>query len=750
METPPVQPTTFTAPEGAYTLTPTHFPATFFPTLFTSNGPPAIPAKVCTVSVWYPPKKEGGLGGLLGIGGGGTKEASGDSPTFTSAGEDASGGPGGSSTSGGEKDSFYGSSVSTGVSYKATSTGNTISSAGGFLGRSITGMTSNHSSSHPSGSLYPNGLSGSGGKEGIAHHGLAAYSAHPRPRSNVRSTSSSFVTRVQTLEGITKLLAERAKGGEEVRWMFWNLGRVWGWVEVGCKAKEPLTRITFAANITCHSVSHSTARPDLVDVFIGFSTGDIVWIDPTTGRYSRLNKAGIIHPHPVLHLIPHPASPSLLFAVHQDGCIFVYSLDREDPVSSYTIPWDASSSVPVPGSDTDPLGGSSGGLYVWKNLPGGKEGEKEKDKEKAKLVGRNPVCLWRITGAWSDGLDGDRAHRTNGSSGGSASWEGSLESFEDGQSGTHSTGSTGSHSARPSGNIGLSSPASGTSFQPNGGPPKKNQRKGGTGWAFRGKGKGKGGITAAAISPDGRSMGVCDESGLLRVIDVFGNRVTDVYAAYFGSLTCLAWSPDSRFLLIGGQDDLISVISIWEERVVARCQGHSSFVTGLNWDPDRCEPAKGRYRFGSVGEDGKILLWDFTPALLRTHHLHHRNVGSTASLLSPDTTRDGRDSERVKFHHAPKRNDVPVLQAVCLKIMEACTLTEIHFVRDAICLVSRAASIRFFARPPAKQKSANPVRGRRKRASSAATTTYGSYVIPSGSRSGENGKNISGGEIRVH
>src|SRR6202035_3283047 len=48
------------------------------------------------------------------------------------------------------------------------------------------------------------------------------------------------------------------------------------------------------------------------------------------------------------------------------------------------------------------------------------------------------------------------------------------------------------------------------------------------------------------------------------------------------------------------------LFSPWEQRVVARCQGHSSFVSAVAFDELRCD---GRtYRFGSVGEDNKLIL----------------------------------------------------------------------------------------------------------------------------------------------
>lgn len=74
----------------------------------------------------------------------------------------------------------------------------------------------------------------------------------------------------------------------------------------------------------------------------------------------------------------------------------------------------------------------------------------------------------------------------------------------------------------------------------------------------------------------------------------------------------------------GGQDDLVTIYSPWEQRVVARCQGHSSFVSALAFDEIRCD---GRtYRFGSVGEDNKLILVR-TFALRAIHELNPFPVG---------------------------------------------------------------------------------------------------------------------------
>ena len=91
-------------------------------------------------------------------------------------------------------------------------------------------------------------------------------------------------------------------------------------------------------------------------------------------------------------------------------------------------------------------------------------------------------------------------------------------------------------------------------------------------------------------------------------------RLTDVYTSYYGGFTCVCWSPDGKYILTGGQDDLVSIWSLRERRIVARCPGHHSWVTCVAFDPWRCDERN--YRFGSVGEDRRLLLWDFSVGML--------------------------------------------------------------------------------------------------------------------------------------
>lgn len=79
-------------------------------------------------------------------------------------------------------------------------------------------------------------------------------------------------------------------------------------------------------------------------------------------------------------------------------------------------------------------------------------------------------------------------------------------------------------------------------------------------------------------------------------------------------MICVCWSPDGKYIVTGGQDDLVSIWSLAERKIVARCQGHHSWVSAVAFDPWRCDERT--YRFGSVGDDCRLLLWDFNVGML--------------------------------------------------------------------------------------------------------------------------------------
>ncbi|KAF9322083.1 hypothetical protein BG006_002479 [Podila minutissima] len=151
--------------------------------------------------------------------------------------------------------------------------------------------------------------------------------------------------------------------------------------------------------------------------------------------------------------------------------------------------------------------------------------------------------------------------------------------------------------------------------------------------------------TAFAFSPDLQHVAVVAADGVMRVIDFVHERLIENFQSYFG-----------------GQDDLVTIWSFKDLKIIARCQGHQSYVTGVAFDPWRCD--EHNYRFGSVGEDAKLLLWDFSVGAL---HKPKARRGSNATTHGqagfkpghgkeedpsshPSMTRSGHEHERLDHH----------------------------------------------------------------------------------------------------
>ena len=98
----------------------------------------------------------------------------------------------------------------------------------------------------------------------------------------------------------------------------------------------------------------------------------------------------------------------------------------------------------------------------------------------------------------------------------------------------------------------------------------------------------------------------------------------------------MCWSPDGKYILTGGQDDLVSIWSLNDRQIVARCQGHHSWVTAVAFDPWRCDERN--YRFGSVGDDCRLLLWDFSVGML--HRPKAVSISTTSFQHEESQTRD--------------------------------------------------------------------------------------------------------------
>jgi len=213
-------------------------------------------------------------------------------------------------------------------------------------------------------------------------------------------------------------------------------------------------------------------------------------------------------------------------------------------------------------------------------------------------------------------------------------------------------------------------------------------------------------INALAFSPSGNILATCSEDGTLRLLNLNNETLTDVFTSYYGGLTCLAWSPDGMYIATGGQDDLISIWSVSDKSLVARCVGHHSWVSAVAFDAWRCDDKT--YRFGSVGEDCRLLLWDFSVGMLRrprvgstrpsiSSTLAARNASSTSlskmnSITRPDSrgmvgggdVGDADGDEDEIMHPVARRSQVAMLPPVLSQEIDEHPLCWLGFEDDAI------------------------------------------------------------------
>lgn len=110
-----------------------------------------------------------------------------------------------------------------------------------------------------------------------------------KPKSNIIKSNSSFVSRVIPNEALSKRLQEHNPNG---LYAFANANRAFQWLDLSSPTKEEhMTKILFTkAHALCHDINPVTKGPNHIDIIMGFSTGDIIWYEPMSQKYARLNK----------------------------------------------------------------------------------------------------------------------------------------------------------------------------------------------------------------------------------------------------------------------------------------------------------------------------------------------------------------------------------------------------------------------------------------------------------------------------
>ncbi|RDW85649.1 catabolite repression protein-like protein creC [Coleophoma crateriformis] len=426
-----------------------------------------------------------------------------------------------------------------------------------------------------------------------------------KPKNNIAKSNSSFISRCIVNESLTKRLQDRPSDGY---FAFANINRAFQWLDLSSPQKaDHLTKILFTkGHCLCHDINQVTKSPQHIDLIMGFSTGEIIWFEPISQKYTRLNKNGIINSTPVSEIRWIPGSENLFLTAHMDGSLVVYDKEKDDAVF-----------LPEKnGSQTNGNSDSDGSLDISAKLHIDKSVHSANQKT-------NPVSFWKLS----------------------------------------------------------------------------NQR-----------------INAFSFSPDNRHIAVVSEDGTLRIIDYLKEELLDLYTSYYGGFICVCWSPDGKYVLTGGQDDLVSIWSVSERVIVARCQGHHSWVTAVAFDPWRCDDRN--YRFGSVGEDCRLLLWDFSVGMLRrpkassarqrgsissrfTNTLQRAETQNTTTsrLRSDSSLSADDDTEHTIEHPVEPRATTAMLPPVLSKAIEVDPLCWLEFTEESIITSCKTGHIRTWDRP---------------------------------------------------
>ncbi|BGP30078.1 hypothetical protein JCM10296v2_001830 [Rhodotorula toruloides] len=471
-----------------------------------------------------------------------------------------------------------------------------------------------------------------------------------RPARPFKGSSSSFI---RSWEGLPisqvqlRAIAE-ANVGRDTIFGFQTLGRAVVWTEIGKGKKDSLSRVIFANFPTCIDANQHTASHTQVDVLIGFNSGDIVWMDPLTARYSRFNKSGCITSSAVTSILwlppappKSPSSPSIdpsspstttrsnLFVTsHADGSVILWDKDKEDWSGFVPQPYPPlkSTSSPATGQKENewPLAGAGAATMGARKIADGQEDMvvsklPPTDRKGQSTAKFNPVSHWRV-------------------------------------------------SKKP--------------------------------------------INALAFSPDLALCAAAGEDGCLRIIDAVEEKLLDCFSSYFGALLCVAWSPDGRFVVTGGQDDLVTVYAPLEQHIVAHCQGHASWVTSVAWDAWRSEDRTLRIASVGEDCKlilWDLSSASLTRPKAHAHpHVRRHSASSQVSLNRRSNSESAwhlpldpaERSAGPAFHPAPRRDDVSLLQPVAVKVLSTDLFSGVQILPDYVLLATRGGQVKQYDRPP--------------------------------------------------
>lgn len=164
-------------------------------------------------------------------------------------------------------------------------------------------------------------------------------------------------------------------------------------------------------------------------------------------------------------------------------------------------------------------------------------------------------------------------------------------------------------------------------------------------------------------------------------------------------------SMDGKYILTGGEDDLVQVWSMEERKIVAWGEGHSSWVSGVAFDSHWSTPntdGTGEnivYRFGSVGQDTQLLLWDLEMNEIVVPLRRAAGGSPTLSNGNQSAHWDNAASSVGILQSSPSMRDVPMITPLVVHRVETEPLSGLIFTNESILTACREGHIKVWARP---------------------------------------------------
>ncbi|TQD71447.1 hypothetical protein C1H46_043022 [Malus baccata] len=216
---------------------------------------------------------------------------------------------------------------------------------------------------------------------------------------------------------------------------------------------------------------------------------------------------------------------------------------------------------------------------------------------------------------------------------------------------------------------------------------------------------GQGYVNSIAFSTDGAYLATVGRDGYLRVFDYSKEQLICGGKSYYGALLCCAWSMDGKYILTGGEDDLVQVWSMEDRKVVAWGEGHNSWVSGVAFDSYCSSPNSDgmgetvMYRFGSVGQDTQLLLWDLEMDEIVVPLRRCPPGGSPTYSAGSQSSHWDNALPVGALQPAPSMRDVPKISPLVAHRVHTEPLSGVMFTQESVLTVCREGHIKVWGRP---------------------------------------------------